>query len=60
MSEKTDRLQAATDTVTTIAASVETVVRGKHEQVLLALVPMIAGGHLLLQDVPGVGKSTLA
>ncbi|MFZ2412599.1 MAG: MoxR family ATPase, partial [Candidatus Cryosericum sp.] len=32
----------------------------KHEQVLLALVPMIAGGHLLLQDVPGVGKSTLA
>src|SRR5659263_779653 len=60
VSEKTDRLQAATDTVTAIAASVETVVRGKHEQVLLALVPMIAGGHLLLQDVPGVGKSTLA
>ena len=47
-------------TVAAIAASVETVVRGKHEQVLLALVPMIAGGHLLLQDVPGVGKSTLA
>ena len=60
VSEKTDRLQVATDTVTAIAASVETVVRGKHEQVLLALVPMIAGGHLLLQDVPGVGKSTLA
>ena len=47
-------------TVAAIAASVETVVHGKHEEVQLALVPMIAGGHLLLQDVPGVGKSTLA
>jgi MoxR-like ATPase len=54
------QLQPAMKTVAAIAASVETVVRGKHEQVLLALVPMIAGGHLLLQDVPGVGKSTLA
>ena len=54
------QFQPAMKTVAAIAASVETVVRGKHEQVLLALVPMIAGGHLLLQDVPGVGKSTLA
>lgn len=54
------QLQPAMKTVAAIAASVETVVRGKHGQVLLALVPMIAGGHLLLQDVPGVGKSTLA
>ena len=53
-------LQPAMKTVAAIAASVETVVHGKHEEVLLALVPMIAGGHLLLQDVPGVGKSTLA
>jgi MoxR-like ATPase len=60
VSEKTDRLKAAMVTVTAIAASVETIVRGKHEMVQLAIVPMIAGGHLLLQDVPGVGKSTLA
>ena len=60
MSEMPHQLQPAMKTVAAIAASVETVVRGKHEQVLLALVPMIAGGHLLLQDVPGVGKSTLA
>jgi MoxR-like ATPase len=60
VSEKTDRLKAAMATVTAIAASVETIVRGKHEMVQLAIVPMIAGGHLLLQDVPGVGKSTLA
>lgn len=58
--EQQDQLESAMRTVGAIAASVERVVRGKHEQVLLALVPMIAGGHLLLQDVPGVGKSTLA
>ncbi len=60
MSEKTEKLLTAIATVTAIAASVETIVRGKHEMVQLAIVPMIAGGHLLLQDVPGVGKSTLA
>ena len=54
------QLKPAMNTVAAIAASVETVVHGKHGEVLLALVPMIAGGHLLLQDVPGVGKSTLA
>ena len=60
MSVISHQLQSAMKTVAAIAANVETVVRGKHEQVVLALVPMIAGGHLLLQDVPGVGKSTLA
>lgn len=36
------------------------VVRGKDEVVDLALTAVLAGGHLLLQDVPGVGKTTLA
>jgi MoxR-like ATPase len=36
------------------------VVRGKEEVVELALTAVLAGGHLLLQDVPGVGKTTLA
>lgn len=36
------------------------VVRGKDEVVELALVAIIAEGHLLLEDVPGVGKTTLA
>lgn len=60
VSDKHTDLRSAMQTVAAVAASVESVVRGKHEQVLLSLVPMIAGGHLLLQDVPGVGKSTLA
>ncbi len=40
--------------------SIETVVRGKPEAVKLALVCLLAEGHLLIEDVPGVGKTTLA
>ncbi len=36
------------------------VVRGKQRQVELALVAVLAGGHLLIEDIPGVGKTTLA
>lgn len=38
----------------------ESVIRGKTEAVHLAIVTLLAGGHLLLEDVPGVGKTTLA
>ena len=48
--EKIDNLQQA----------VETVIRGKPEAVRLAIITLIAGGHLLVEDVPGVGKTTLA
>jgi MoxR-like ATPase len=40
--------------------NVERVLRGKHEQIRLALVGLIAEGHLLIEDVPGVGKTMLA
>ncbi len=36
------------------------VVRGKLLQIDLALVAVLAGGHLLIEDIPGVGKTTLA
>ncbi|HEX7341777.1 MAG TPA: AAA family ATPase [Rhodanobacteraceae bacterium] len=39
---------------------VNRVLLGKPRQVKLALTCLIAGGHLLLEDVPGVGKTTLA
>jgi len=48
--EKIHRLQAA----------IETVIKGKSETVKLALVTLLAKGHLLIEDVPGVGKTTLA
>jgi MoxR-like ATPase len=40
--------------------AIETVVRGKREVIRLALVCLLAEGHLLIEDVPGVGKTTLA
>lgn len=48
--EKVDKLQQA----------IEAVIKGKPEAVRLAIVTLIAGGHLLVEDVPGVGKTTLA
>lgn len=43
-----------------LAGNIERVVRGKREKVELALVCLLAEGHLLVEDVPGVGKTTLA
>ncbi|MGB8507570.1 MAG: MoxR family ATPase [Pyrinomonadaceae bacterium] len=43
-----------------LQASIEGVIKGKAEAVRLALVTLLAGGHLLVEDVPGVGKTTLA
>ncbi|RLJ70037.1 MoxR-like ATPase [Hydrogenivirga caldilitoris] len=36
------------------------VVRGKEEEIRRAVVCLLAGGHLLIEDIPGVGKTTLA
>ena len=41
-------------------AALETVVLGKSRQVRLCLACLLARGHLLIEDVPGVGKTTLA
>ena len=43
-----------------IETNVEQVVRGKNAEIRLALVALIAEGHLLIEDVPGVGKTMLA
>lgn len=43
-----------------LAENVQSVVRGKPEIVRLATAALFAEGHLLIEDVPGVGKTTLA
>jgi MoxR-like ATPase len=43
-----------------IVAAIERVIFGKGQQVQLCLTCLIARGHLLIEDVPGVGKTTLA
>ena len=45
---------------TGIRESVETVIEGKPDVVKLALTVMLAEGHLLIEDVPGVGKTMLS
>jgi MoxR-like ATPase len=42
------------------ARQVSQIVVGKDQQIRLALTCLLAGGHLLIDDVPGVGKTTLA
>src|SRR5437773_10711570 len=46
--------------VSTLQAEVERVFVGKTQVVQRALATFLAGGHLLIEDVPGVGKTTLA
>jgi MoxR-like ATPase len=43
-----------------VIANVERVIVGKHEEVRLALVALLCQGHLLIEDVPGTGKTVLA
>ncbi|HYT80624.1 MAG TPA: ATP-binding protein, partial [Actinomycetota bacterium] len=43
-----------------IADNVMQVIQGKEQEVRLALVCLVAEGHLLIEDVPGVGKTMLA
>ena len=50
----------AAERVARLRAAVERVIKGKAEAVRLAAVTLLAGGHLLVEDVPGVGKTTLA
>ena len=46
--------------LTDLETAVASVIRGKAEVVRLSLVCLLARGHLLIEDVPGVGKTTLA
>ncbi len=43
-----------------IISNVEKVIVGKRKQLVLSLVSWLAGGHILLEDVPGVAKTMLA
>ncbi|MFC7216711.1 AAA family ATPase [Streptomyces polyrhachis] len=53
-------LSDLTSTAEQVRRSVESVIEGKPEAVRLALTVLLAEGHLLIEDVPGVGKTMLA
>lgn len=50
----------ARERIEAVRANIATVIEGKDEQIRLALVVLLAEGHLLVEDVPGVGKTVLA
>jgi len=50
----------STELLARLQRSIQTVIRGKDEVIRLALVTLFARGHLLIEDVPGVGKTMLA
>ena len=43
-----------------ISANMQQVIQGKHEVIDLSLLCLVSEGHLLIEDVPGVGKTSLA
>jgi MoxR-like ATPase len=55
--DQVERLSAVTDR---IGERVESVIEGKRDVVRLAMTVLLAEGHLLIEDVPGVGKTMLA
>ena len=48
------------DVITQLQRTVDSVIRGKQEAVKMAIVTLLGRGNLLIEDVPGVGKTTLA
>jgi MoxR-like ATPase len=53
-------LEADPDALAQALATLEQVILGKPQQIRLCLACLLARGHLLIEDVPGVGKTTLA
>jgi MoxR-like ATPase len=57
---ESSNLASCAERVKVLRDSIEQVIKGKREAVELAIVTLLARGHLLIEDVPGVGKTTLA
>jgi MoxR-like ATPase len=61
MSQQTPVVSATTaDHHHAVLANIEQVIQGKPDVIELVLLCLVSGGHLLIEDVPGVGKTSLA
>ncbi len=60
LSPDTDRLNRARQTADLIVARVGEIILGKDREIRLAVACLLARGHLLIEDLPGVGKTLLA
>jgi len=54
------RVSSASERLAELQRSIARIVKGKDDVIHLALTALLARGHLLIEDVPGVGKTTLA
>lgn len=54
-----EQAAGASGQINSIIDNIETVIAGKHEAVELTVLSLIAGGHVLIEDIPGVGKTSL-
>src|SRR5437899_1838733 len=50
----------ASEKIQTLRSNIERIIRGKTQAVDMVMVALLARGHVLIEDVPGVGKTTLA
>lgn len=53
------QMETATKRINEVIENIEQVVVGKRNEIKLSLVALFAGGHVLLEDVPGVGKTMM-
>ncbi len=56
---QSEQAQAASEMITNIVDNIDSVIQGKHDVVELVVCALIARGHVLLEDLPGTGKTTL-
>lgn len=54
-----EEVRIMSEYITMIVDNIETVIVGKREKVELIVLSLISGGHVLIEDVPGVGKTSL-
>ena len=55
-----DQTRELASAIRRLEANVAAVIRGKPQAIRLAVTTLLARGHLLIEDIPGVGKTTLA
>jgi MoxR-like ATPase len=60
MSSPTNEFASANTTATRLCSALEKVIRGRPDTVRLVVAALIADGHVLLEDYPGSGKTTLS
>ena len=60
MSTQPIAIPRSLDRIAALQENVERVIRGKSEVIQFCIAALLAKGHILLEDVPGVGKTTLA